>query len=66
MFYSLGILEIIIICTVIALWIWGVVDLLKGELSGSAFTQWLIIIIVIPIIGFIVYLWLGRRSQRVS
>jgi len=66
MFDSLGILEIIIICVVVVLWTWGVVDLLKRELSRSTFTKWLTIIIAMPIVGFILYLWLGRQSRRVT
>jgi hypothetical protein len=33
MSYSLGFLEILIICVVVVLWTWGVKDLLKGRLS---------------------------------
>ena len=61
----LEILAIFIICVVIVLWIWGVVDLLKAELSGLAFAKWLTIIIVMPIIGFFIYLRWGRQSRRV-
>jgi hypothetical protein len=64
MSYSLGILEIFIICVVVVLWTWGVVDLLKRELSRRAFTKWLTIIIAMPIVGFILYLWLGKQSRR--
>lgn len=63
---SLDILALIIICVVIVLWTWGVVDLLKRELSRSAFTKWLTIIIVMPIVGFILYLWLGKQSRRLT
>jgi threonine/homoserine/homoserine lactone efflux protein len=64
MSYSLGILEIFIICVVVVLWAWGVVDLLKRELSRPVFTKWLTIIIAMPIVGFILYLWLGKHSRR--
>jgi len=60
---SLGIFEIIIICVVVMLWTWGVVDLLKRELSRSAFTKWLTIIIAMPIVGFILYTLLGKQSR---
>ena len=64
MSYSLGILEIFIICVVVVLWTWGVVDLLKRELSRPVFTKWLTIIIAMPIVGFILYLWMGKQSRR--
>jgi len=58
----MGIPEIIIIGIVLTLWIWGVVGVLRGELSGAALTKWLIIIIIMPLVGFILYLWLGRKN----
>jgi len=64
MSYSLGILEIFIICVVVMLWTWGVVDSLKRELSRSAFTKWLTIIIAMPIVGYILYTLLGKQSRR--
>jgi len=64
MSYSLGILEIFIICVIVVLWTWGVVDLLKRELSRSVFTKWLPIIIAVPTVGFILYFWPGKQSRR--
>ena len=65
MSYYMGILEIFIICVILVLWTLGVVDLLKRELSRLAFTKWLTIIIAMPTVGFILYLWLGKQSRRV-
>jgi hypothetical protein len=64
MFLSLDILAIIIICVVIVLWAWGVLDVLKRDLSRPAFTKWLTIVIVMPIVGFILYIWLGKQNRR--
>lgn len=64
MSFFLDILAIIIICAVIVLWTWGVVDLLKRDLSRSAFTKWLALIIAMPIAGFILYIWLGKQSRH--
>lgn len=63
---SLDILALIIICVVIVLWIWGVADLLKRDLSRPAFAKWLTVIIVMPIVGFILYLWSGKQSRRLT
>ncbi len=59
----MGIIEITVICIVLIFWIWGVVEVLKGDLSGSALTKWLIIIIIMPLVGFILYLRLGRKRR---
>jgi hypothetical protein len=60
---SFGILEISILAAVLALWIWAVVDLLRGDLSGPNLTKWLAIVIIFPIIGFILYFSFGRKNR---
>ena len=52
---SLGILGYAIIALVLSLWVWAVVDLLQKELSGPERTKWLLIVLLFPIIGFILY-----------
>lgn len=58
----MGVPEIAVICIVLLLWIWGAFDLLKRELSGAELTKWLLIILIFPVIGFILYFWLGRKT----
>lgn len=60
---SLGILGFAIIALILALWIWAVVDLLKGDLSGSNLAKWLAIIIIFPVVGFILYFNFGRKNR---
>ena len=55
-----GIVGIII---VIALWIWGVTDVLKGDLSGPTRNKWLIIILIMPLVGFFLYYFLRKNSH---
>ena len=60
---SLGILGYAIIALVLSLWIWAVVDLLKRDLSGPNLTKWLLIVIIFPVVGFILYFSLGRKNR---
>ncbi len=60
---SLGILGYAIIALVLSLWIWAVVDLLKRDLSGPNLTKWLMIVIIFPVVGFILYFSLGRKNR---
>lgn len=55
MFPTLGILEICIIVVILAAWIWGIVDVLRKEISKREFYKWLGIIVVMPVVGFILY-----------
>jgi hypothetical protein len=60
---SLGILGYAIIALVLSLWVWAVVDLLQKELSGPERTKWLLIVLLFPIIGFILYFSIGRKNR---
>lgn len=59
--------EVLLILAVICallLVILGVMDVLKSELSGRDLFKWLAVIIILPILGFILYLWQGRKTPR--
>jgi len=56
--------EVAIIVVVVVLWVWAVMDVLQKELSGSELAKWLVIILVLPILGFVPYFWLGRRKYK--
>ena len=63
---SITLLQAFVIFIVIGLWAWAVYDLLKRELSGPELTKWVLIILVLPVIGFILYFWLGRKKYKVK
>lgn len=45
----------------LALWIYGIYDVLKGSVSGNTSKiLWLIVIIIFPIVGVILYFLLGK------
>lgn len=62
---SLGILEFFVLLAVLVLWVWAVVDLLKRDLFGPELTKWLVIVLIFPIVGFILYFSLGRKNRVV-
>jgi hypothetical protein len=66
MFPSFNFLQLSVIFIVILLWAWAVVDLLKKEISGAELTKWFVIILVMPVIGFLLYFWLGRKKYKVK
>ena len=51
-----GIVSIIYIVLVV----WAVIDLLSSRRSGCATLLWLLLIIIVPVLGSILYLLLGR------
>jgi len=66
MVFPLTFLQTSVVFIVILLWAWAVVDLLKRELSGPELTKWFAVILVLPVIGFILYFWLGRKKYKVK
>ena len=46
-----------------AFWIWTLVDILKSEFTGSNKIVWLVAIIMIPLIGMILYWFIGREQK---
>ena len=59
------IVEVLLILAVICallMVILGAMDVLKSELSGKDLFRWLAVIIILPVLGFILYLWQGRKS----
>jgi len=55
MFQTLGLLEISIVVIILVAWIWGIVDLLRRDVSKNEFYKWLGIILVMHVVGFFLY-----------
>ncbi len=45
------------------LWIWALVDILRNEFTGSNKLIWLLAVIMIPMIGMILYFFIGREQK---
>ena len=68
MFGNFGVGELIMLLILILpiiLWIVALVDILKSNFSGSNKVVWIIVVILLPILGAILYLLIGR-SQKVK
>ncbi len=44
-------------------WIWALVDILKHEFTGSNKLIWLLAVIMVPMIGMILYWFIGREQR---
>ncbi len=63
---SLGVSELIIIFVPCALGIWAFIDILTSEfISSTDKIIWLLVVVFIPVLGFVLYFTYGRK-QRVS
>ena len=47
-----------------ALWIWAVVDILQSEFKDSNMKLvWMLIVLLMPMLGTILYLWKGEQTK---
>jgi hypothetical protein len=56
-------LEFIFGLIVLALDIWAVVNIIGSPASGGAKILWTLLIIILPIVGFIIWFFAGPRSR---
>ena len=48
-------------------WIWMLIDCLTNEgIQGSEKVAWVIVIVLLPFIGSLIYLFLGRSKRRAA
>lgn len=63
-----GLIGLLFICVLIiapmTLWIWAIVDAAKGEFKSSdSKLVWILLIVLLPFIGTILYLAIGRNDK---
>lgn len=62
---ALGWTILILAIIAIALYIFGIVDIVKGSFRGdSEKIIWLIVVLIFPILGVLIYLLFGRSHRR--
>lgn len=60
-----GIALLILGVVALGLWIYAIADIVKGAFSGSGSKiLWLVVVIIFPIIGALVYLFIGKKSTH--
>ncbi|BAU22879.1 hypothetical protein THC_0485 [Caldimicrobium thiodismutans] len=58
-----GILFFILFIVPFVLWIWALVDILKSEFTGYNKIIWLLLVIFLPLLGLILYYFIGRKQK---
>ena len=61
LFAGFGILIVILALATLALWIWAFIDILGRNMDGTKKLLWIVVILVAPLIGAILYLLIGRK-----
>ncbi len=60
---SLGWVALILGILALGLWIYAILDIVRGSLSGSGNkVLWLIVVIFFPILGALIYLLIGKKG----
>jgi len=64
----IGVTELfVLVCLIIIpLWIIALVDILKSEFKGNDKIIWLIVVIVLPVVGAILYFLIGKKQKSVG
>ena len=55
---------VFILLPLLVIWVIGVVDILRRPLSRSATAAWIVIVLVLPFIGTLVYFLLRKPTQQ--
>ncbi len=58
-----GFLFFILFIVPFVLWIWALVDILKSEFTGYNKIIWLLLVIFLPLLGLILYYFIGRKQK---
>ena len=65
--FGLGLAEMFIMLFIIVLpaifWLWALIDILKSDFKGSNKIIWLLLVILIPVLGFILYFFIGKKQK---
>ncbi|MEQ9307960.1 MAG: PLDc N-terminal domain-containing protein [Balneolaceae bacterium] len=61
--FGIGLVALTIIA--LALWFFAIADIVKGSLAGDTNRiLWLLIVIFFPILGALLYLFIGKKPHR--
>ena len=58
-----GTLSLIVGLFFLILWIYAIIDIAKNEFRNNDKVVWLLLVILLPCIGTIMYFWLGRQKK---
>ena len=44
-------------------WIWALVDILKNEFTANNKLIWLVLVVILPVLGVVLYYFIGREQK---
>jgi preprotein translocase subunit YajC len=56
-------LPLILIVLPFIFWLWALIDILKNDFKGSNKIVWLLLVIFIPVLGFVLYFLIGKKQK---
>ena len=59
-----GFVWVFILVPLLVVWVIGVVDIVRRPLSRSATAAWIVIVLVLPFVGTLVYFLLRKPTQQ--
>ncbi len=66
MLSSLGTMQILLIVSVISVWIFSLIDVLRNDFEGNNKLIWVFVVMFGSFIGAILYLFIGRKQRKVT
>ncbi|WP_323756954.1 PLD nuclease N-terminal domain-containing protein [Roseivirga sp.] len=60
---GMGMMIVFFVFIPFALWVIALVDCLKGNFSGDNKVIWVLVIIFLPVLGSILYFFVGRNQK---
>jgi hypothetical protein len=61
----IGVMELLLLCLllVVPLWLIALVDILKSDFKGNDKLVWLVVVIFLPFVGALCYLFIGPKQK---
>ncbi len=65
-FFPLGLMAAggIIYLIGLVLWIWAIIATIKSDESDGAKIAWILVLIFLPVLGFLIWLFAGPRARK--
>lgn len=54
---------LLVFVAVFVFWLWALIDILKSEFTGPNKVVWLLMVMMVPLIGAILYYFIGREQK---
>lgn len=58
-----GMESLVLFLIITILWLWALIDVVKSNFKGSTKIVWVLLILILPLLGSILYLIIGRKQK---